>query len=351
MDIKLFDYKLPIELIAKHPAEPRDSSRLLVLDRKSDEVVHEQFSNLPNYLEKDDVLVFNQSKVIKARLIGHKASGGKVEILLLRQLEADKWQALVKPLRRLDEGMEVILENSQMKAIISRIGNPSEVSFSLAGEKFFAEIDKIGHVPIPPYIKRADEGQDVSDYQTVYAKDRGSVAAPTAGLHFTDQLLSKLKDKGVEQQFITLHVGYGTFAPVKAEQIEEHKMHSEYFDLPADVAASLNKAKRSGRRIIAVGTTTCRALESCALISPPFKGGDRGRVNLLAKKGMTDIFIYPGYQFKFIDGLITNFHLPCSTLLMLVAAFYGREEILRVYEEAVKKGYRFFSYGDGMMIG
>lgn len=345
-----FDYCLPKELIAKKPIEPRDHSRLLILERESSRIRHKKFYDIVSYLHKDDVLVINNSKVFPARLLGQKAvTKGRVEILLEHEIKPGLWQVLG---RGLDLNKRIIFSDSALQAVVTEKKDDGyRVLFNLSGEDFFTELEKIGHVPLPPYIikKRRDANEsgetisDRNDYQTVYANIRGSVAAPTAGLHFTPDLLKKIRSKGVKILEVTLHVGLGTFAPVKTDDILKHKMHSEYFSIKKEVVGEIIRAKKENRRIIAVGTTTTRVLESVF-----------GDLDLLAKNndicGQTDIFIYPGYKFKCVDELITNFHLPKSTLFMLVSAFAGKERIDKAYQEAIKQEYHFYSYGDAMLI-
>lgn len=351
MDFKTsdFSYSLPSKLIAQEPAQPRDSSRLLVLSKDDGEINHRHFFDIVDYLQAGDILVLNNSKVFPARLHGHKRdSGGSIEIFLHQKIADDAWECLVRG--RLKTGQIVDL-STKLFAIIGSDNQDGtrNVNFNLTGADFFNEINKIGEVPLPPYIKNPRGGKkDKVSYQTVFAangKD-GSVAAPTAGLHFTDSLLKKIEDKGVKIKFITLHVGLGTFSPVKTELITDHKMHSESVEIAAEVWQDIIQAKQAGRRVIAVGTTSCRSLEAAA--------GPHGSLNASKLLGdllfRTDIFIYPGYQFKIVDALITNFHLPESTLLMLVSALAGKDNILQAYHEAISKNYRFFSYGDAMLI-
>ena len=340
MKVSDFNYDLPQELIAQVPIKNRDESRLMVLDRKSKTIDHKIFKDILDYLKPGDCLVRNNTKVIPARLYGIKEETGiNVEFLLLNRIEGDYWEVMVKPGRRLKKGTNVIFGNGLLKAEILDImeGGNRKVKFIYEG--IFNEIlDKIGLMPLPPYIHQ--KLQDKDRYQTVYAKYEGSAAAPTAGLHFTDELLEKIKQKGVEIANVTLHVGIGTFRPVKEENVEEHKMHTEHFYIKDEDVEKINKAKRTGHRIIAVGTTSCRVLESIA--------DENGYVKQIETD--TGIFIYPGYKFKCIDGLITNFHLPESTLIMLVSALAGKEFVMNAYEEAVREKYRFFSFGDAMFI-
>jgi S-adenosylmethionine:tRNA ribosyltransferase-isomerase len=342
MKLSDFDYELPKELIAKFPVEPRDSSRLMVLYKNSGKIEHRIFREIVEYLKEGDVLVINDTKVIPARLFGKLPTGGKVEILLVRQVEPSIWEVMAKPARKLKEGKEVIFDEELKAEVVEYVGEGKRLlKFILEGNKDFMEkLEEIGHIPLPPYIEREENPLDRVKYQTVFAKEVGAVAAPTAGLHFTERLLEELRNKGVIIKNITLHVGPGTFKPVKVENIEEHKMDYETYFVPEDTANEINKAKEEGRRVIAVGTTVVRTLESAV--------DENGKV--IAGEDSTNLFIYPGFKFKVIDALITNFHLPRSTLLMLVSAFAGRERTLDAYKEAVSKGYRFYSYGDAMFI-
>lgn len=339
MKVTEFDYDLPEELIAQVPIKKRDESRLMVLDRKNKTIEHKKFKDIIEYLEPGDVLVRNNTKVIPARLYGNKETGAKVEFLLLNNIEGDIWECIVRPGNKLHIGAKVIFGDGLLKAEIldTMEGGTRKVKFSYEG--IFNEIlDKIGLMPLPPYIHESLKDND--RYQTVYAKYEGSAAAPTAGLHFTDELLKKLEEKGVIIANVTLHVGIGTFRPVKEENVEEHKMHTEHFYIKKEDAEKINNAKTKGKRVIAVGTTSCRVLETIA--------DENGMVK--ETEGDTGIYIYPGYKFKCLDGLITNFHLPQSTLLMLVSALAGKEYIMEAYKEAVKEKYRFFSFGDAMFI-
>lgn len=339
MKVKDFDYYLPEELIAQTPIEKRDESRLMVLDKKAKTIEHRHFKNILEYLEPGDVLVRNNTKVIPARLYGQKETGAKVEILLLNNIEKDIWECIVRPGNKLHIGTKVIFGNGLLVAEIldTMPGGTRKVEFHYDG--IFNEIlDKIGLMPLPPYIHESLKEKE--RYQTVYAKYEGSAAAPTAGLHFTPELLEEIQKKGVEIANVTLHVGIGTFRPVKEETVEEHEMHSEHFYIKQEDAEKINKAKKEGHRVIAVGTTSCRVLESIA--------DENGYVE--ETEGDTQIFIYPGYKFKCLDALITNFHLPQSTLLMLVSALAGKDYIMESYNEAVKEKYRFFSFGDAMFI-
>ena len=340
MRVSDFDYELPKHLIAKYPANPRDSAKLLVLHRKTGKLEHKIFRDLPQYLKRGDLLILNDVKVIPARLLGKLDTGGKVEILLIRQIEPNVWEVMAKPARKLKPGKNINF--GQLKATVKGYKNEGKriLEFHVKGNNFMDILSQIGHVPLPPYIEREDLPADKEQYQTVFAKTEGAVAAPTAGLHFTKELLEKIEKKGVIIKTVTLHVGPGTFKPVKVEKIEEHKMDYETYNIPEETAEEINRAKKEGRRVIAVGTTVVRTLESAADEEGFVKSGE----------GTTNLFIYPGYKFKVIDALITNFHLPRSTLIMLVSAFAGRERILNAYKEAVKKNYRFYSYGDAMLI-
>jgi len=335
-----FFYSLPEELIAQHPAPNRDESRLLVYHRKSGLIEHRIFRDIIEYLRPGDGLVVNTTRVIPARLFGYREdTGGPIEFVLLRRLEKDRWEVILRPGKRAKIGTTFIFGNGKLKSRVLDVTDSGGRIVEFIYEGVFENIlDELGNMPLPPYIHETLDEKE--RYQTVYAKQEGSAAAPTAGLHFTHELLDALKEKGVEIIPIILHVGLGTFRPVKVENIHEHKMHAEYYEIPQESADRINAVKGNGGRVIAVGTTTTRTLETM--------GNKDGLVN--AGSGWTDIFIYPGYRFKVIDALITNFHLPESTLLMLVSAFAGREEMLRVYEIAVKEKYRFFSFGDAMLI-
>ena len=339
MKVTEFEYELPEELIAQTPIEKRDESRLMVLNRKDQSIEHKQFKDIIDYLEPGDCLVRNNTKVIPARLYGKKATGAKIEFLLLNQIEGDIWESIVRPGHKLKPGTEVEFGDGILKATVLDImpGGTRKVEFKYEG--IFNEIlDKIGLMPLPPYIHESLKDKD--RYQTVYARYEGSAAAPTAGLHFTPELFEKLKQKGVEVANVTLHVGIGTFRPVKVENVEEHHMHSEHYYIKQEDVDKINNAKKNGKRVIAIGTTSCRVLETIA--------DEKGMVK--PTEGDTQIFIYPGYKFKCLDGLITNFHLPESTLIMLVSALAGKEYIMKAYNEAVKERYRFFSFGDAMFI-
>ncbi len=339
MKVTEFDYVLPEELIAQTPIQKRDMSKLMVLDRKKQTIEHKVFLDVIDYLNAGDCLVINNTKVIPARLYGKKTTGANIEFLLLKQIEGDIWECIVRPGNKLKPGTEVIFGDGILKADVLDILEDGTRKVKFKYEGIFNEIlDKIGLMPLPPYIH--EELKDRDRYQTIYAKYEGSAAAPTAGLHFTEELLKKIEEKGVQIARVTLHVGIGTFRPVKEENVEEHKMHTEHFYIKQEDADKINDAKLNGKRVIAVGTTSCRVLESIA--------DTYGMVHETEED--TGIYIYPGYKFKCIDGLITNFHLPKSTLLMLVSAFAGREYILSAYNEAVKKKYRFFSFGDAMII-
>ena len=334
-----FWYDLPEELIAQTPLEQRDSSRLLVLDRITGAVKHQHFYDILDKLQPGDCLVMNDSRVLPARLLGHRPTGGAVEVLLLRDLGDKKWECLCKPGRKMQVGNEVIFGNGELTAVVSAVQDDGNRVIEFRYDGIFLEVlERLGKMPLPPYIKAELENQE--RYQTVYSREIGSAAAPTAGLHFTHDLLERIRAKGVRTAFVTLHVGLGTFRPVKAEEISEHHMHSELCMISRETAEILNSTKENGGRIICVGTTSCRTLESLVNEDGSFE----------AKSKWTDIFIYPGYRFKAMEGLITNFHLPESTLVMLVSAFAGRENVLAAYNEAVKEKYRFFSFGDAMMI-
>ena len=339
MQTKDYWYDLPEELIAQTPLERRDSSRLMVLDRETGDVSHRHFYDIVEYLRPGDCLVMNDSRVLPARLLGHRPSGGAVEVLLLRDLGDNRWECLCKPGRKMQVGNEVIFGSGELTAVVREVREDGNRVVEFQYEGIFLEVlERLGKMPLPPYIK--EELADQERYQTVYSREVGSAAAPTAGLHFTKELLEKIRAMGVQTAFVTLHVGLGTFRPVKAEQITDHHMHSELCMMSEETASILNRTKAAGGRIICVGTTSCRTLESLA--------GEDGR--FAAGSKWTDIFIYPGYRFKAMDGLITNFHLPESTLVMLVSAFAGREHVLNAYAEAVKERYRFFSFGDAMCI-
>ncbi|MBQ7129947.1 MAG: tRNA preQ1(34) S-adenosylmethionine ribosyltransferase-isomerase QueA [Oscillospiraceae bacterium] len=335
-----FWYELPEELIAQTPLEKRDTSRLMCLNRETGAVEHRHFYDIIAFLRPGDCLVMNDSRVLPARLLGHRPTGGAVEVLLLRDLGDKCWECLCKPGRKMQVGNEVIFGNGELTATVKAVQEDGNRVVEFHYEGIFLEVlERLGKMPLPPYIKA--ELQDQERYQTVYSREVGSAAAPTAGLHWTKELLEKAREKGVKTAFVTLHVGLGTFRPVKAENILEHHMHSELCMMSAETAAILNETKAAGGRVICVGTTSCRTLESLVNEDGSFE----------AKSRWTEIFIYPGYTFKAMDGLITNFHLPESTLVMLVSAFAGRENVLNAYAEAVRERYRFFSFGDAMFIG
>ena len=335
-----FYYDLPEELIAQDPLEDRSSSRLLVLDKKTGETEHHVFREIVDYLDPGDCLVINDTKVIPARLIGAKEeTGAKIEVLLLKRGADDVWETLVKPGRKARPGTRISFGNGLLTGEVVDIVDEGNRLIHFEYEGIFEEIlDRLGQMPLPPYITH--QLKDKDRYNTVYAEHPGSAAAPTAGLHFTPELLEKIREKGVDIAHVTLHVGLGTFRPVKVDDVENHHMHSEFYMIDETAAEKINRAKENGKRVICVGTTSCRTIESAA--------DENGR--LKACSGWTDIFIYPGYQFKILDALITNFHLPESTLVMLVSALAGREHVLAAYEEAVKERYRFFSFGDAMFI-
>ncbi|MCP2240708.1 tRNA preQ1(34) S-adenosylmethionine ribosyltransferase-isomerase QueA [Thermoanaerobacterium thermosaccharolyticum] len=340
MNLHEFYYDLPEELIAQEPLKNRDESRLMILNRLTGEIKHDIFKNIISYLNPNDVLVLNDTKVIPARLIGvREDTGGKIEFVLLKRLSKDEWEILVKPGRRAKIGSKFIFGNGELKAeVISNTDVGGRiVRFSYEG--IFEEVlDKLGEMPVPPYIKKKLEDKNM--YQTVYAKHEGSAAAPTAGLHFTNKLLDDIRKYGVKTVFVTLHVGLGTFRPVKEEVIEKHKMHSEFYTVTEEAAQAINTARESGGRIISVGTTSTRTLETVA--------DENGIIH--AGSGWTDIFIYPGYKYKAIDGIITNFHLPESTLIMMISAFAGKENVMNAYKTAIDHKYRFYSFGDAMLI-
>ena len=339
MKVTDFDYDLPEELIAQVPIDKRDASRLMVLDRKKQTIEHKVFTDVIDYLDEGDCLVINNTKVIPARLYGKKSTGANVEFLLLKRLEGDIWESIVRPGNKLKPGTKVTFGDGILNAEVLDILNDGTRKVKFTYDGIFNEIlDKIGLMPLPPYIHTELKERD--RYQTIYAKYEGSAAAPTAGLHFTEELLDKIEKKGINVAKVTLHVGIGTFRPVKEENVEEHQMHSEHFYITKEEADKINKAKQNNKRVISVGTTSCRVLESIS--------DENGLVHPCEDD--TSIYIYPGYKFKCIDGLITNFHLPKSTLLMLVSALAGREYILKAYKEAVNEKYRFFSFGDAMFI-
>lgn len=338
MKLSDFMYDLPEERIAQTPVEPRDHSRLMVIHRDTDQIEHKHFYDVIDYLNPGDVLVINDTRVIPARLYGERPTGGACEVLLLRQLAPKKWETLVKPGKKLKPGAEIVFGDGRLRG---RVLETTDVGGRIVEFEcectFEAALDALGEMPLPPYIH--EQLEDRERYQTVYARHEGSAAAPTAGLHFTPELLNRIREKGIDVVPVLLHVGLGTFRPVKVENIEEHHMHSEYFEVTEDAAKRINAARERGGRIVAVGTTSVRTLESAA---------ENGQ--LVAKRGETSIFIKPGYQYQMVDALITNFHLPGSTLMMLVSALYDREKIISAYELAVKEKYRFFSFGDAMLI-
>lgn len=340
MKLSDFTYELPQELIAQEPLKERDSSRLLVLNRETGKIKHETFREVPGYLNSGDCLVLNDTRVIPARLLGNREdTGGKIEFVLLKRLDADFWEVILKPGRRAKPGARFVFGDGMLKAEIIELAVEGNRIVRFEYDGIFEQVlDKVGIVPLPPYITKTLE--DSERYQTVYSKYKGSAAAPTAGLHFTERMLGELESKGVRIAYVTLHVGLGTFRPVKVENIESHKMHSEYYTIGDKAASLINDTRENGGKVIAVGTTSCRVLETAA--------DEQGRMT--AGEGWTSIFIYPGYRFKAIDALITNFHLPESTLIMLVSAFAGRENVLEAYKQAVERKYRFFSFGDAMMI-
>lgn len=374
MHINDFDYNLPEELIAQFPADKRDHSRLMVVDRSTGSVTHRHFYDILEYLQKGDCLVLNNSRVIPARIFGVKAgTGARVEFLLIRRKDGDRWETMVRPGKKVKKGdvilfgidadryisqcdrkggnvkspvMQEIEDTAPLKAEIIDYGDDGTRIAEFSYQGIFLEIlEKLGKMPLPPYIERESVLEDKERYQTVYSKENGSVAAPTAGLHFTEELLDRVREMGVKIAYVTLHVGIGTFRPVKCDNIEEHRMHFEEYSIDEENAGVINSVIKAGGRIISVGTTSTRTIESAAVFD------DRlGRFVVPARSGSTGIFIYPGYKFKVTDSLITNFHLPKSTLLMLISALYNREDILRVYDIAVKEKYRFFSYGDAMLI-
>ena len=348
MDVALFDFELPPEQIAQRPAPDREASRLLVLERSSGSIVaHTTVAALAEYLHSGDLLVINDTRVFPARLLGHRdPSGGAVECLLVRRLEEDCWEALVHPGQKLRPGSRMVFTGGGMTLrgeVLERHFHGRRTIRLRADEGTDVDraVDAIGHMPLPPYIHRPDEQADRERYQTVFARNRGSIAAPTAGLHLTPRLLTEIESRGVRRASLTLHVGYGTFKPVRAEQVEEHRVDAEWYEVPPETAAGVESARVAGDRVVAVGTTTTRTLEAAALAG-------EGRVR--AGRGETGLFIYPGFHFQVIGGLLTNFHLPRSSLLMLVCAFAGREAVLAAYREAVGRGYRFYSYGDAMLI-
>ena len=340
MKVSDFDFDLPEELIAQHPLEKRDSSRLMVLDKNTGEIEHKSFHDVIEYLNEGDTLVLNNTRVMPARLIGEKeGTGGKIEFLLLKRIEGDRWECLAKPGKRAKVGQKFTFGEGKLICTVVDILEEGNRIIEFSYEGIFEQVlDELGEMPLPPYI--TEKLEDKERYQTVYSKEKGSAAAPTAGLHFTEELLKEIKAKGVNIAYLTLHVGLGTFRPVKVEDINEHIMHSEYYHLDNENADLINETKKRGNKVIAVGTTSTRTLETI--------GDDNGFVR--EQSGWTDIFIYPGYKYKVIDELITNFHLPESTLIMLVSALAGKEHVMNAYNEAVKEKYRLFSFGDSMLI-
>ncbi|ACD23197.1 tRNA preQ1(34) S-adenosylmethionine ribosyltransferase-isomerase QueA [Clostridium botulinum] len=340
MNVKDFDFYLPEELIAQHPLEKRDTSRLMVLDKETGEISHKNFYDIIDYLNEGDTLVLNNTRVMPARLIGEKeGTGGKIEFLLLKRVEKDRWECLAKPGKSARVGRRFTFGDGKLKAEVVEVKDNGNRIVEFYYEGIFEEVlDSLGEMPLPPYIHERLE--DRERYQTVYSKENGSAAAPTAGLHFTEELLHKIKDRGINIAYVTLHVGLGTFRPVKVDTIEDHEMHSEYYHLSKEDAEVINATKKRGNKVISVGTTSTRTLETIA--------DEDG--NVKETNGWTNIFIYPGYKFKVVDRLITNFHLPESTLIMLVSTLAGKEHVMNAYEEAVKEKYRFFSFGDAMFI-
>jgi S-adenosylmethionine:tRNA ribosyltransferase-isomerase len=340
MKVSDFDFYLPEELIAQHPLEKRDSSRLMILDKKTGVIKHKYFHDVIEYLNEGDTLVLNNTRVMPARLIGEKEeTGGKIEFLLLKRIQGDKWECLAKPGKRAKVGQKFTFGEGKLTCTVVDIVEEGNRIIEFSYDGIFEQVlDELGEMPLPPYI--TEKLQDKERYQTVYSKEKGSAAAPTAGLHFTEELLQQIRAKGVNIAYLTLHVGLGTFRPVKVEDINEHIMHSEYYLLDKENADIINKTKKNGNKVIAVGTTSTRTLETI--------GDENGFVR--EQSGWTDIFIYPGYKYKVIDELITNFHLPESTLIMLVSALAGKENVMNAYNEAVKENYRFFSFGDSMLI-
>lgn len=340
MKLSEFDYDLPKELIAKYPLREREKCRLMVLDRANHTISHKNFEDIVEYFKEGDCLVLNDTKVIPARLFGKRKTGGKVELFILEK-KNPVCEALVRPSGRLKEGERIKLESGDEVEVLDRGEVGRKVKFFRPLEDIFK---KIGHIPLPPYIDRMDEETDKEDYQTVYSAKEGATASPTAGLHFTRELLDRVSGIGVRVSYVTLHTNYGTFAPIKTDEVEAHKMHREYFELPEATAQVIRETKKNGGKVFAVGTTTTRVLEYCAAQNTAYS------LQLKASCGYTDMFIYPGYKFQIVDHLITNFHLPKSTLLLLVSAFAGKDFIFEAYRQAIEKQYRFFSYGDAMLI-
>lgn len=334
-----FDYELPQERIAQTPMEPRDHSRLMVVSRADDSLQHRHFYDLPQYLNKGDVMVFNDSRVIPARLYGNRQSGGKIELLLLNRLSPGVWRALVRPGRRMREGIAFEIDGGEMAGEVIDVEEDGTRVVKLSGED---SLDSVGIMPLPPYIHESLENKE--RYQTVYSRVRGSIAAPTAGLHFTPDLLNKVREIGVETAFVTLHVGWDSFRPIKSDDISSHEMHSEFWELSQEAADTINRAKQDGRRVVSVGTTAVRLLETAAAVQ------SNDDTPLKAGSGWANLFITPGYSFRIVEALVTNFHLPKSTLLMLTSALAGRDLLMSAYHEAVKERYRFYSFGDAMFI-
>jgi S-adenosylmethionine:tRNA ribosyltransferase-isomerase len=342
MLVKDFSYHLPQELIARHPLAERDGSRLMLLDRASGSIAEDTFCNIPHYFRPGDLLVMNDTRVIPARLFGHRPTGGRVEIFLLRSLTAgqERWECLLRSSKKFREGQDILLESGMTAVVLSRNGSENWLVEFAGNEPFGLWLEREGHIPLPPYLQRDDCSSDRERYQTVVAREPGAVAAPTAGLHFTRELLARLALNGIETAFLTLHTGLGTFKPVRVEHVEDHQIHTERYAIPHETAETVNRTKAAGGRVIAVGTTSARTLE--------YSAQQNGHV--VPGSGEADIFIYPGYHFNVVDALITNFHLPESTLLMLVSALASREFVLEAYQEAVSRGFRFYSYGDAMFI-
>lgn len=341
MLVKEFSYELPQELIAQHPAPERDASRLMVVSRRDETISECTFRSIADHLSAGDLLVMNDTRVIPARLFGVRPTGGKVEIFLLRRCaEGDRWECLLRPSKKFHPGQQILLGPKMTAVVLSRSGNDNWLVEFSGLEPFDSWLDREGHIPLPPYLQREDCSTDRERYQTVVACNPGAVAAPTAGLHFTPELLAHLAEAGVETAFLTLHTGLGTFQPLRVERVEDHQIHKELYRIPPETAAAIQRTKSRGGRVVAVGTTTARTLEYSALQSGDVSAG----------AGEADIFIYPGYRFKVVDALITNFHLPESTLLMLVSAFAGKEFMLHAYRTAVARAFRFYSYGDAMLI-
>jgi len=353
--VELYDYELPKELIAKYPVEPRDSSRLMVLNRKNQSIKHDYFYNLPNYLEEGDLLILNNTKVIPARLLGKKRTGGRVEVLLNRKLpNENRWLALLGG-KKIKPGLEVFIGDGSLKAtVVRQVEGPLfEVELTAAGGTVMEKIYQFGKIPIPPYLEREEETIDRERYQTIFAQKEGSVAAPTASLHFTDRVFERLCQKGVNVAYLTLHVGLGTFKPIKVQNVLEHKVDPEYIEVPSETVEKIKETKARGKRVIAVGTTVVRSLESLAsLAAERYEEKNLKEVWKFLEpfKGFTDLYIHPLYKFKVVDAMVTNFHLPRSSLLVLVATFAGRDFVMKAYKEAMEKGYRFYSYGDAMLI-